>query len=53
MDRSNPCPRRTRYARRPIELAALAAALHSFYTGVENIFKRLVAEVDGEPVGGL
>lgn len=24
-----------------IKLAALAALLHSFYTGVENIFKRL------------
>jgi len=35
-----------------IELSALAATLHSFYTGVENIFKRLAVEVDGEPVQG-
>jgi hypothetical protein len=27
-----------------IELSALAATLHSFYTGVENIFKRLAVE---------
>lgn len=31
----------------PIELSALAAMLHSFYTGVENIFKRIALEVDG------
>jgi hypothetical protein len=30
-----------------IELAALAAMLHSFYTGLENIFKRVAAELDG------
>ena len=35
-----------------IELSALAAALHSFYTGVENIFKRLAVEVDGQPPQG-
>lgn len=35
-----------------IELAALAATLHSFYTGVENIFKRVTVELDGEPVRG-
>lgn len=35
-----------------IELAALAAALHSFYTGVENVFKRVAVELDGEPVRG-
>jgi len=29
-----------------IELSALAAMLHSFYTGVENIFKRVAVEVD-------
>jgi len=35
-----------------IELSALAATLHSFYTGAENIFKRVVVELDGEPVRG-
>jgi hypothetical protein len=30
-----------------IELFALAATLHSFYTGVENIFKRVAVELDG------
>jgi hypothetical protein len=35
-----------------IELSALAATLHSFYTGVENIFKRVSVELDGEPVRG-
>ena len=35
-----------------IELSALAAALHSFYTGVENIFKRVALELDGQPVQG-
>jgi hypothetical protein len=35
-----------------IELAALAATLHSFYTGVENIFKRVAVELDGEPIHG-
>jgi hypothetical protein len=35
-----------------IELSALAATLHSFYTGVENIFKRASVELDGEPVRG-
>jgi hypothetical protein len=35
-----------------IELSALAATLHSFYTGVENIFKRVTVELDGEPVRG-
>jgi hypothetical protein len=35
-----------------IELSALAAALHSFYTGVENIFKRVAVELDGESLGG-
>lgn len=35
-----------------IELTALAASLHSFYTGVESIFKRVVVELDGEPVRG-
>jgi len=35
-----------------IELSALAATLHSFYTGIENIFKRVAMELDGEPVRG-
>lgn len=35
-----------------IELSALAAMLHSFYSGIENIFKRIAAEVDGRPPGG-
>ncbi len=35
-----------------IELSALAATLHSFYTGTENIFKRIAVELDGEPVRG-
>jgi hypothetical protein len=29
-----------------IELSALAALLHSFYTGVENIFKRVAFDLD-------
>jgi hypothetical protein len=32
----------------PIELSALAAMLHAFYTGIENIFKRIALHVDGE-----
>jgi hypothetical protein len=35
-----------------IELSALAATLHSFYTGVENIFKRVAVELDGQSVRG-
>lgn len=35
-----------------IELSALAATLHSFYTGVENIFKRVSVELDGQQVRG-
>lgn len=35
-----------------IELSALAATLHSFYTGVGNIFKRVSVEVDGRPLSG-
>ena len=30
-----------------IELSALAAMLHSFYTGIENALKRIAVEVDG------
>ena len=29
-----------------IELSALAALLHSFYTGIENLFKRIVISID-------
>jgi len=36
----------------PIELSALAATLHSFYTGVENIFRRVTIELDGKPIHG-
>jgi hypothetical protein len=35
-----------------IERSALAAMLHSFYTGIENIFKRVAVEIDGEPPQG-
>lgn len=35
-----------------IELSALAATLHSFYTGIENIFKRVTVELDGEALRG-
>lgn len=35
-----------------IELAALATLLHSFYTGVENIFKRVSIELDDERITG-
>ena len=35
-----------------IELSALAAMLHSFYTGIENIFKRVAVEMDGGPPAG-
>jgi len=31
-----------------IELSALAAMLHSFYNGIENIFKRIAEELDGQ-----
>lgn len=35
-----------------IELSALAAMLHSYYTGIENIFKRVAVEIDGDlPTG--
>ncbi|HEB29693.1 MAG TPA: hypothetical protein ENI15_02315 [Spirochaetes bacterium] len=30
-----------------IELSAAAALLHSFYNGIENIFKRIAIRIDG------
>ena len=30
-----------------VEVSALAAMLHSYYTGIENILKRIALEVDG------
>ena len=38
--------------RDPIERSALAAMLHSFYTGIENVFKRVAVECDGQSPGG-
>ena len=35
-----------------IELSALAAMLHAFYGGVENIFRRVAVELDRAPPGG-
>ena len=35
------------------ELLALAGILHSFYTGVENMFKRIADEIDGSLPTGL
>ncbi|MDQ7821445.1 MAG: hypothetical protein RDV48_01485 [Candidatus Eremiobacteraeota bacterium] len=35
-----------------IELSALAAMLHSFYTGIENLFKRVAIEIDEGPPHG-
>ena len=35
-----------------VECSALAAMLHSFYTGVENIFKRIAVECDGRAPKG-
>ena len=32
----------------PVETSALGAMLHSFYNGIENIFKRAALELDGE-----
>lgn len=30
-----------------IEISALSAMLHSFYTGIENLFKRVAVQIDG------
>lgn len=35
-----------------IEIDALANTLHSFYTGIENIFKRIYLVSEGEPPSG-
>lgn len=35
-----------------IERSALAAMLHSFYNGIENIFHRVAVEIDGESLKG-
>lgn len=35
-----------------IEISALSAMLHSFYTGVENLFKRIAVYLDGGPPAG-
>lgn len=35
-----------------VELAALASLLHSFYSGVENILKRIAVELDGSSPSG-
>jgi hypothetical protein len=38
----------------PIELAALAAMLHSFYNGIENLLKRIAVEMgEGLPAGDV
>ncbi len=36
-----------------IEMGALAAMLHSFYTGIENIFKRIATEIDDSLPSGM
>jgi hypothetical protein len=35
-----------------VEIDAIAALLHSFYTGVENLFKRIAVAMDGGPPNG-
>jgi hypothetical protein len=35
-----------------VGIAALAAFLHSFYNGVENLFKRIAVHLDGGPPQG-
>jgi len=36
----------------PLEVANLAGMLHSFYSGVENVFKRIALELDGDLPSG-
>lgn len=36
-----------------IELSAIAAMLHAFYTGIENIFKRVALHLDGTLPDGM
>ena len=36
----------------PIETSALSAMLHSFYTGIENLFKRVAIQLDAGPPQG-
>ena len=35
-----------------VEVSALATMLHSFYTGLENIFKRIASEIDDRVPSG-
>lgn len=35
-----------------VEIAALAAFLHSFYNGIENMLKRVAVEIDGSVPSG-
>lgn len=37
----------------PAELLALSSVMHSFYTGIENVFKRVADEIDGSIPTGL
>lgn len=36
----------------PIQLSALAALLHAFYSGIENVLKRVATELDGATPSG-
>lgn len=36
----------------PVEIDAIAALLHSFYTGIENLFKRISVTLDNGPPSG-
>lgn len=37
----------------PYELSSLAACLHSFYTGIENLFKQIANDIDGSIPSGM
>ena len=37
----------------PHELSSLAACLHSFYSGIENIFKQIARDIDGSVPSGM